>query len=327
MSDVGRNEFRMNSGRQIPVLGLGTWQSEASKVKVAVKYALKIGYRHIDCAPVYDNESAVGDGIKQAMDEYDIPRKDIFVTSKLWNTKHHPDDVEDACRKSLGDLGLDYLDLFLMHWPTAFERGDDLFPRDEEGIVKYDVDLHPTDTWMEMEKLVEKGLVKDIGVSNFNSKQIQDIIDKGNIKPVTNQVECHPYLSQSKLIEFCKQRDILVTAYCPLGTPNRPWAKPNEPKMLDDPTLICVAEAHEKTPAQIILRWQIERGLVVIPKSVNTCRITQNFELFDFNLEQDDINQIKLFDKGRFGRLLAVKTNGGLFWDTAHPHFPFNISF
>ena len=193
--------------------------------------------------------------------------------------------------------------------------------------MKYNVDLHPTDTWMEMEKLVELGLVKDIGVSNFNSVQIQDIIEKGTIKPVVNQVECHPYMQQNKLIEFCKYHDILVTAYSPLGTPTRPWASSDEEKLLDNSNLTEIANLHSKTPAQIVLRWQIERGVVVVPKSVNESRIHENFNIFDFNLKETEVDELKKFDKGRFGRLLAVKTKGGLFWDTDHPHFPFANSF
>ena len=317
----------LNTGRSIPIVGLGTWQSAAGEVETAVKHALSIGYRHIDCAPLYQNEGEVGEGIKQAIEELKIPREEIFVCSKLWNTKHHPDEVEAACRKSLEDLGLDYIDLYLMHWPTAYERGDDFFPKDEEGNMKYDVDLHPTDTWMEMEKLVELGLVKDIGVSNFNSVQIQDIVEKGTIKPVVNQVECHPYMQQSKLIDFCKEHDILITAYSPLGTPTRPWAGPDEPKLLEDSKIIEIANSYNKTPAQIILRWQIERGVIVVPKSVNETRIEENFNVLDFTLNEADMEELKSFDKGRFGRLLAVKTKGGLFWDTDHPHFPFASSY
>ena len=317
----------LNSGRSIPIVGLGTWQSAAGEVEAAVKYALGIGYRHIDCAPLYQNEGEVGEGIKQAMEEFSIKREEIFVCSKLWNTKHHPDDVESACRKSLEDLQLEYIDLYLMHWPTAYERGDDFFPKDEEGNMKYNVDLHPTDTWIEMEKLVDLGLVKDIGVSNFNSVQIQDIIEKGTIKPVVNQVECHPYMQQNKLLEFCKDHDILVTAYSPLGTPTRPWASSDEEKLLDNSNLIEIANLYSKTPAQIVLRWQIERGIVVVPKSVNESRIEENFNIFNFNLKETEVEELKTFDKGRFGRLLAVKTKGGLFWDTDHPHFPFANSF
>ena len=317
----------MSSGRCIPIVGLGTWQSAPGEVENAVKYALGQGYRHIDCAPLYQNEAEVGEGIKQAMEEHGIPREEIFVCSKLWNTKHHPDEIEEACKQSLHDLGLDYIDLYLIHWPTAFERGDDFFPKDEEGNMKYDIELHPTETWKEMEKLVEKGLVKDIGVSNFNSIQIQDILDNGNIKPVTNQIECHPYLQQRKMIEFCNKNNILVTAYSPLGTPARPWADPDEPKLLESTTLTDLAYEYGKTPAQVILRWQIQRGVIVIPKSTNDTRIDENFNVFDFILTEEDMDQIKSFDKGRFGRLLAVKTKGGLFWDTDHPHFPFAASY
>merc|ERR1712059_153006 len=196
----------------------GTWKSAPGQVTEAVEHALKSGYRHIDCAAVYGNEAEVGAGIRAS----GVAREDIFVTSKLWNTKHHPEDVEAACRKTLADLGLNYLDLYLIHWPVAFERGDVAFPKNEDGSLRYDIETHPTTTWLAMEKLVEKGLVRTIGLSNFNSEQITDILKKGSIKPVTNQVECHPYLTQAKLLEFCKERDITLTAYSPLGSPDRP---------------------------------------------------------------------------------------------------------
>ena len=193
--------------------------------------------------------------------------------------------------------------------------------------MKYDLDLHPTETWKEMEKLVENGLVKDIGVSNFSTVQIQDIIENGTIKPVINQVECHPYLQQDKLIEYCKDNDIVVTAYSPLGTPTRPWASTDEPRLLDDPRMENLANKYSKTPAQIILRWQTQRGVVVVPKSANENRMAENYNVLDFCLEDGDMEILKSFDRGTLGRLLAIKSQGGLFWDTAHPHFPFAASY
>ena len=165
--------MELNSGKEMPIIGLGTWQSGTGEVVNAVKHALKIGYRHIDCAALYENESEVGQGIKEAMEEYDISREDIFVTGKLWNTKHQIEEVEPACQKSLDDLGLDYFDLYLIHMPTAFALSDELMPKDEEGKIEFDIDVSPVDTWLAMEQLVEKGLVKDIGVSNFNRFHIE----------------------------------------------------------------------------------------------------------------------------------------------------------
>jgi diketogulonate reductase-like aldo/keto reductase len=175
------SSITLNNGYKMPLLGLGTWKSPPGEVEAAVRKALELGYRHIDCAYGYGNEDEVGKGLKYGLEELKIPREEIFVTSKLWNTFHNPEDVEPVFQKSLKALGLDYLDLYLIHWPVAFKRGEDNFPKNPDGSVKYDVDIHPTTTWLAMEPLVQKGLVKSIGLSNFNSVQVQDILDKGAV--------------------------------------------------------------------------------------------------------------------------------------------------
>ena len=253
-----------------------------------------------------------------------VARSEIFITSKLWNTKHHPEDVEAACRKTLTDLGVDYLDLYLIHWPVAFQRGEDGFPKNEDDTIKYDTEIHPTTTWLAMEKLVEKGLTKSIGLSNFNSEQIADVLAKGSVKPVTNQVECHPYLGQAKLLDFCKERGITITAYSPLGSPDRPWAQPGEPLLLDDPKVKAIASKHSKSPAQVLIRWQVQRGVIVIPKSVTPARIEENANIFDFQLSAEEMKEIESFDCN--GRLIVPMVDGKP-RDAAHPHFPFHIQF
>jgi len=317
---VSSSMIQFNNGLSIPVLGLGTWKSKPGEVAEAVEYAIKAGYRHIDCAACYGNEVEVGQGIKAA----GVARSELFITSKLWNNKHHPEDVEAACRESLKDLGLDYLDLYLIHWPISFQRGDIKFPKNEDGSVKYDVNIHPTDTWLAMEKLVGKGLVKSIGLSNFNSEQVQDVLDKGTIKPVTNQVECHPYLNQARLLAFCQARGITLTAFSPLGSPDRPWAKPSDPRLLDDEKLVGLAAKYNKSPAQILLKWQVQRGVIVIPKSVTPARISENASLFDFNLTEAEMKEVDSFDCN--GRIVIPMLNGKP-RDAAHPHFPFSIEF
>ena len=274
----------------------------------------------MDCAGGYGNESEVGAGIVAS----GVPRSEIFITSKLWNTKHNPEDVEAACRKTLKDLGVDYLDLYLIHWPVAFQRGDNMFPRNEDGTIKYDTEIHPTTTWLAMEKLVEKGLTKAIGLSNFNSEQVKDVLDKGTVKPVTNQVECHPYLGQAKLLAFCKERGITITAYSPLGSPDRPWAKPGDPSLLDDPKIKAIAAKHSKSSAQVLIRWQVQRGVIVIPKSVTPTRIEENANIFDFQLSDDEMKEIDSFECN--GRLI-VPMIGDKPRDAAHPHFPFHLEF
>ena len=209
------------------------------------------------------------------------------MTSKLWNNKHHPDDVEGACRKTLADLGLDYLDLYLMHFPVAFQRGEVMNPLKENGDIEFDETIHPTETWLAMENLVDKGLVRSIGVSNFNSVQIQDIIDKGSIVPAINQVECHPFFSQAKLREFCNKRGIEVTAYSPLVN--------GRSKILEDPRLKEIASVHGKSTAQVLIRWHIQRNVIVIPKSVIMTEIEENKNIFDFRQKFSRLKEKEIF--------------------------------
>jgi len=320
MENIGTS-VTLNNGKTMPLLGLGTWKSAPGEVARAVEHALKVGYRHIDGAYLYANEKEVGEGIRAS----GVAREEIFVVSKLWNTKHNPEDVEVACRKTLDDLGLEYLDLYLIHWPHAYQRGDVPFPTNESGQVIYDESLHPTDCWLEMEKLVKKGLVKSIGVSNFNSVQIKDILEKGSIKPVTNQVECHPYLNQSKLLEFCQGHGITITAYSPLGSPDRPWAPKGEVGLLDDPKIKEIADKYKKSSAQILIKWQIQRGVIVIPKSVNPGRIEENANIFDFKLTPEEMEVIDSFNRPD-GRLIDPK----IIIEkpvAVHKHYPFNIEF
>ncbi|KAG9261677.1 alcohol dehydrogenase NADP(+) A-like [Astyanax mexicanus] len=318
----------LSNGQQMPVVGLGTWKSAPGQVKQAVLAALDCGYRHIDCASAYSNEHEVGQAIAERVGPgKPLRREDIFVTSKLWNTKHHPEDVETACRKTLSDLGLKYLDLYLIHWPMAFERGDELMPRRADGTIRY-ADTHYRDTWSAMEKLVDQGLVKSIGLSNFNTRQIDDILSFGKRKPVVNQVECHPYLTQSELLLHCQSRGLVLTAYSPLGSPDRPWAIPGEPLLLDDPRLVSMADRYKKTTAQVILRWHVQRGLVCIPKSVTPSRIKQNIEVFDFKLSDEDMKKIEAFNRNERLIIPTIEKDGQKVWrDASHPHFPFHDAY
>ncbi|XP_069007089.1 aldo-keto reductase family 1 member A1-B isoform X1 [Embiotoca jacksoni] len=320
------NEFAvLNTGRKMPLIGLGTWKSEPGKVKQAVIWALEAGYRHIDCAPIYGNEVEVGEALQETLGpDKPLRREDVFVTSKLWNTQHHAEDVELALLKTLKDLKLEYLDLYLIHWPYAFQRGDVPFPKKEDGTLLYD-DTDYKLTWAAMEKLVGKGLVRSIGLSNFNSRQIDDVLSVASIKPTVLQVEGHPYLAQVELLTHCRDRGLVMTAYSPLGSPDRAWKHPDEPVLLQEPVVASLAEKYQKSPAQIILRWQAQRGVVTIPKSVTESRIRENLQVFDFSLEAEEMKSITALNRG-WRYIVPMMDVGGerVPRDAGHPHYPFN---
>ncbi|KAF4526101.1 hypothetical protein B566_EDAN007595 [Ephemera danica] len=310
----------LNNGEKMPIFGLGTWKSKPGEVTQAVCDAIDLGYRHFDCAHCYENEHEVGQALKTKIDEGVVTREQLFITSKLWNTYHKPDMVVPTCKKTLQNLGLEYLDLYLIHWPLAFKEGDNLFPKNEDGRIAFS-DVDYVDTWPQMEECVRLGLTKSIGISNFNSIQVDRILSVATIKPVTNQVECHPYLTQRKLAKFCAARDIVITGYSPLGSPDRPWAKPGDLNLLEDPKIKAIADKYKKSVAQVLIRYLIDRDIAVIPKSVNKQRIRENIDVFDFKLSQDDIATLNSFDCN--GRLVGC----GMDKVDDHPHWSFNIEF
>ncbi|XP_058796898.1 aldo-keto reductase family 1 member B1-like isoform X2 [Phymastichus coffea] len=287
------------NGYEIPVLGLGTWQSVGDSVVDLIKDAVRMGYRHIDTAQVYGNEKEIGQAITDLIEEGIITREEIFVTSKLSSTRHRSDLVEPALRQTLSDLNIEYLDLYLIHWPMAFKESENPVPMDTDGKIQFS-DVDYLETWEAMEQMQETGLTKNIGVSNFNSTQLSRVLDNCKIKPVTNQVECHPYLPQIKLSEFCKSKDILITAYSPLGAPKRPWMQEGEPVLLEDPKITEIAEKYEKSTAQVVLRYQIQRGHIVIPKTISLDRLEENMQIFDFELSEYDIESLHTFERNRF---------------------------
>ena len=307
---------KLNNGVNMPLIGLGTWKSSKADVSFAVQIAIKHGYRHIDCASDYDNEDEVGNSLKSMIGKV-IERKDIFITTKLWNTFHKPEDVSIAMQQSLDKLKCDYIDLYLMHYPTGEEKCDkDLSCLGEDELVS-NVDY--VQTWKAMEKLLDTKLVKSIGVSNFNIYQLNRIIKECNIVPVVNQIENHPYLTDQSLVQFCQLNSIHVTAYSPLGSLDREWASADDPHILHDAKLIDIAKSYNKTVSQLVLRFQLQRGLSVIPKSVNADHIRENIDIFDFEISSNDMEKILSLNKN--WRAMDVS------WIKNNKYFPFRSDY
>lgn len=252
------------NGNEMPIIGLGTFRVENNdECKAAVKHAIESGYRHIDTAMVYENEEMVGQGIAEGLDSTGLNRSDLFITSKLWLADYGRVNVADAYETSLNKLGLDYLDLYLMHWPGL----------DEALMI---------DTWQGMEDLYKNDKVKNIGVSNFNTEHLEALLAQVSIKPVINQIEFHPYLTQSQLRRYLEVQNIQAESWSPLMNA----------QILEDATVKAVASEIGKTPAQVIIRWNVEHGVVVIPKSVTPSRIEENLNVFDFVLTKGQIERL-----------------------------------
>lgn len=288
--------LKYRNGDTIPILGLGTWKSTPGDVYKAVKEAIKIGYRHIDCAFIYGNEKEVGQAIKESIVEQIVSRKDLWITSKLWNSEHGYDNVLPALKNTLADLQLDYLDLYLIHWPVPLKIKSGL-PQKPKDFAQHPI----ADTWKGMEAAFNEGLVRHIGVSNFSIAKLQKLMQSARIKPEMNQVEINAYMQQDALVDFCKANGILVTAYAPLGSSDRPefLKSSDEPVLLQDETLKKIAQRNGISVAQVLLAWTIKRGISVIPKSVNTERLKQNLAAAELELTDEDMAQIKAINRDR----------------------------
>ncbi|KAM9311511.1 estradiol 17 beta-dehydrogenase 5-like [Gastrophryne carolinensis] len=311
----------LNNGHKMPTFGFGTYAPEKfskSLVEEATKVAIEVGYRHIDCAYVYGNEAEVGRAIREKIADGTVRREELFYTGKLWSTFHSPELVRPILEKSLQQLQLEYMDLFLIHMPLSMKPGSDLFPVDENGqIIFHNVDLR--DTWEALEKCLDAGLVRSIGVSNFNRKQLEMILNKPGLKykPVCNQVECHIYLNQKKLLEFCRSRDIALVGYSILGSSrDEKWIDQNAPIVLEDPVLNTIAKKLNKSPAQVALRFFLQLGVVVLAKSFSPVRIKENFQVFDFSLSAEDMEELEALNRNY--RYVDAKQY------VDHPDFPFH---
>lgn len=292
--------FMLSDGNEYPLLGFGT--SSVAKDDTddtgfqAIVNSIKSGYRLIDTAAAYQNEEGVGSAIQYCIKEGIVKREDLYVCTKLWCTAHRQESVVEACRQSLRRLKLEYIDLYLIHWPFAFaEDGHPIKPLDEAGKLRY-TDTSIIETWRGMEDVRDAGLARSIGVSNFNHKMISEILQNCKHRPTVNQVECHPYLSQLKLQEYSRKNGILLAGYCPLGSPSR-LAKPGQPTVLKDPVLLDLAAKYKKSPAQIVLKYLVQRKIPPIPKSVTLSRIEENLDIFDFELSREDMKSILSLNK------------------------------
>ena len=272
-SDLRLTRIPLNNGSgHMPALGFGTLIPDPTVTITATRDALEAGFRHFDCAERYLNEREVGEALHAGLAAREIARDDIFVTTKLWNSNHRPERVEPAFEASLRRLGLKYLDLYLIHTPFAFQPGDDQDPRDQDGNVIYDDGVTLLDTWRALESLVDHGKCRAIGLSDISLNDLAPIYESARIKPAAVQVEAHPYLPETELLEFCKKRGIVLLAFAPVGHGMKPG-------LLEDPVIAAIAARVGKTPAQVLLAWAVQRGTALLTTPKNAARARENFDI------------------------------------------------
>jgi len=284
----------LNNGEKIPIVGFGTFLCAKGEIGEAIKVAINTGYRHIDCAYVYGNEKEIGDALQELFKQNVVKREDLFITSKLSPSSMHSNDaIENALGETLSNLQVGYLDLYLVHLPIAVEKIDGVaHPKRLKGFGLQDV-------WRKMEDLQTKGLTKSIGVSNYNVQTLNDLLNYAKISPVVNQVERHPYFPQNELLDFCTQNKVFLTAYCSLGSRGfeQRTKDANVVDLVDNPVIKGIASQYGKTTAQVLLRWSVDTNVMCIPKSSNHSRIKENFDIFDFKLNEKDLQSINELGK------------------------------
>ncbi|KAJ9442310.1 Aldose reductase A [Diplonema papillatum] len=348
MRTLHGESFKLANGKMYPAVGLGTWKSPQGKTGEAVKAAIRAGYRLIDTANDYNNEHEIGAAIKELLDAGEVKREDLTIQCKLWNANHRPEHVVTDLKKTLQDLQLDYVDCFVIHWPQAVpahpegkkaavrisgacpgpydeERPEGtmyMFPVNKDGYYTSDDKSHYVETYHAMEDLVDQGLVRSLGISNFNKQQTREIVQNVKKHPVcVVQNEIHPYFQQKDYVDFCHFNNIVVQAFSPLGSGDRPacFTKDSDPTpVLENETILAIAKKHNKTTAQVVVRWHIQRGVSSVPKSITPSRVASNFEVFDFSLDAADMQNIADMNVGwQF-----------LLWDATamHPDYPFKES-
>ncbi len=301
--------IKLADGAMMPAVGLGLWKIAGDKTAGLVLDAVEAGYRHLDSAADYGNEAEAGDGIRRALAAGLCRREDLWVTSKLWNTYHHPDHVRPACERTLADLGLDYLDLYLVHFPISLRYVDfaERYPPEwffDPSAERPVMEIAPvplSDTWAAMEELVEQGLVKRIGICNYTSGLLHDLFAYARIRPAVLQVESHPYLTQEALLRLARQYGLAVTAFSPLGAASYVELDmaADADSVLTAPAVTGAAARLRRSPAQIVLRWALQRGTAVIPKTSRKERLRENLALFDFSLNEEEMAGISALNRNR----------------------------
>ncbi|GAQ85813.1 hypothetical protein KFL_002550200 [Klebsormidium nitens] len=289
-----------SNGKAIPAVGLGVWRAEKDVLASTIAAAIDAGYRHFDCAADYGNEAEVGAALAGAIESGRVTREELFITTKLWNSDHGH--VAEALEQSLKNLRLTYVDLYLVHFPIATKHtgiGVGGIEKDGNGVMILDTSVSLEQTWRHMEAAVDAGKARSIGVSNYDVFLVRDLLSYARIPPATNQIETHPYFQRDSLVRLCLAHGIAVTAHTPLGGGQANADLFGSASPLDDPAILELARKYNKTPAQIVLRWGLERQTIVIPKSTKPDRIKENIDSVDFSLTPEDMARIKKIDRNK----------------------------